>query len=88
MRIWTLINLIMSHIPEFSIPLNTICSSSRTVNDEATLHWLVGEHLTNLINRGHSIHQLSIEFVQVGDFMNTTRHLVKLEVEDLILARM
>ena len=62
-------------------PLNLLILTDGEANDEAILHWSVGEHLTNLINRGYPAHQLGIEFVQVGDCMNATRQLVKLKVE-------
>ena len=63
------------------IPLNLLILTDGEANDEEILHWTIEEHLTNLIHRGYPAHQLGIEFVQVGDCMNATRQLVKLEVE-------
>ena len=63
------------------MPLNLLVITDGESNDEETLHWAIEEHLTKIIHRGYQAHQLGIEFVQVGDCQDATRHLVKLEEE-------
>ena len=63
------------------LPLNLLILTDGKANDEEILRWTVEEHLTKIINRGYPAHQLGIEFVQVGNCMNTTRELVKLKLK-------
>ena len=63
------------------MPLNLLVITDGESNDEETLHWAIEEHVTKIIHRGYQAHQMGIEFVQVGDCQDATRHLEKLEEE-------
>jgi hypothetical protein len=63
------------------MPLNLLVITDGESNDEETLHWAIEEHITKIIHRGYQAHQMGIEFVQVGDCQDATRHLEKLEEE-------
>jgi hypothetical protein len=63
------------------MPLNLLVITDGESSDEETLHWAIEEHITKIIHRGYQAHQMGIEFVQVGDCRDATRHLEKLEEE-------
>ena len=62
-------------------PLNLLIITDGEANDEEVLHWSIEEHITKIVQRGYPAHQLGLEFVQVGDCQDATRHLVELEEE-------
>ncbi|KAF9355366.1 hypothetical protein BGX26_006646 [Mortierella sp. AD094] len=62
-------------------PLNLVVFTDGESSDEEMLHWAIEEHVTKIVQRGFVAHQLGIEFIQVGDDMDATRHLQKLEEE-------
>jgi hypothetical protein len=54
--------------------LNLLVITDGESNDEETLHWANEEHITKIIHRGYQAHQIGIEFAQVGDCRDATRH--------------
>lgn len=63
------------------MPLNFLVITDGEANDESILHWTIEEHIQKVIRLHYPPNQLGIEFVQVGDCVNATRHLIKLEEE-------
>ena len=63
------------------MPLNLVVITDGEAQDESTLHWAIEEHVTKIVHRGFKTHQFGIEFLQVGDDEEATRHLLKLEEE-------
>ena len=63
------------------IPLNLVVITDGEAQDESTLHRAIEEHVTKIVHHGFKTHQFGIEFLQVGDDEEATRHLLKLEEE-------
>jgi hypothetical protein len=62
-------------------PLNLVVITDGEAQDEEVLHWAIEEHVTKIVHRGFPEHQFGIEFLQVGDDWEATRHLERLEEE-------
>jgi len=62
-------------------PLNLVVITDGEAQDEDVLHWAIEEHVTKMVHRGFPEHQFGIEFLQVGDDYEATRHLERLEEE-------
>jgi hypothetical protein len=63
------------------MPLNLVVITDGEAQDEELLHWAIEEHVTKIVHRGFQPHQFGVEFLQVGDDDEATRHLEKLEEE-------
>jgi hypothetical protein len=63
------------------MPLNLVVITDGEAQDESLLHWAIEEHVTKIVHRGFQAHQFGVEFLQVGDDEEATRHLEKLEEE-------
>ncbi|KAE8445985.1 hypothetical protein EG329_012624 [Mollisiaceae sp. DMI_Dod_QoI] len=63
------------------LPLNLIVVTDGEAQDEPLLHRAIEEHVTKIVHRGFRAHQFGVEFLQVGDDEDATRHLEKLEEE-------
>jgi hypothetical protein len=61
------------------VPLNLIVITDGEAQDEGLLHRSIEEHVTKIVHRGFRAHQFGMEFLQVGDDYEATRHLEKLE---------
>ncbi|KAJ3194743.1 hypothetical protein HK101_001970 [Irineochytrium annulatum] len=62
-------------------PLSLVIYTDGETSDEETLHHTIESHVTHIMHRGYPGHQLGLEFIQVGDDQEATRHLRKLEDE-------
>jgi hypothetical protein len=62
-------------------PLNLIVITDGEAQDESLLHWAIEQHVSKIVHRGFVAHQFGVEFLQVGDDEEATRHLEKLEEE-------
>jgi hypothetical protein len=63
------------------LPLNLIVVTDGEAQDEERLHRTIEHHVTQIVHRGFRAHQFGIEFLQVGDDEDATRHLERLEEE-------
>ena len=63
------------------LPLNLLIITDGEASDEDILHCAIETHVKKIVQRGYPAHQLGLEFVQVGDCQDATRHLMKLEDE-------
>jgi hypothetical protein len=63
------------------MPLNLVVITDGEAQDERLLHWAIEEHVTKIVQRGFQPHQFGVEFLQVGDDEDATRHLETLEEE-------
>jgi hypothetical protein len=63
------------------MPLNLVVITDGEAQDELLLHWTIEHHVTKIVHRGFQAHQFGVEFLQVGDDEEATRHLEKLEEE-------
>jgi len=63
------------------MPLSLVVITDGEAQDESLLHWAIEEHVTKVVHRGFQAHQFGVEFLQVGDDEEATRHLEKLEEE-------
>jgi hypothetical protein len=62
-------------------PLNLVVITDGEAQDESLLHWAIEQHVAKVVHRGFVAHQFGVEFLQVGDDDEATRHLEKLEEE-------
>ncbi|KAJ3075019.1 hypothetical protein HDU98_009463 [Podochytrium sp. JEL0797] len=62
-------------------PLNLVVFTDGESQDEEVLKHSIESHVHHVMNRGYVAHQLGIEFVQVGDDAEATRHLREIEEE-------
>ena len=60
-------------------PLNLVIITDGKVDDEFVLLSTLQEHVSRIVDRGHPAHQLGIEFLQVGNCRQATRHLHRIE---------
>lgn len=60
-------------------PLNLIVVTDGEAQDEGLLHRAIEEHVTKIVHRGFQAHQFGVEFLQVGDDWEATKHLERLE---------
>lgn len=62
-------------------PLNLLVVTDDEIADRTLLNRTVKGHLKSLMEHGHPVHQLGIEFIQVGDCKHVTPPLVELLFE-------
>ena len=82
-RVHDILDGYMSTLRYYSelMPLNLLVITDGGADDPVTLTSTIEEHLNKIITSGRRVHQLGIEFVQVGDSDAATNALLTLEEE-------